>query len=124
MSGGARRAAYVLPTIITVAVIAVAGTALIPQRLARSERFAAAEKVGAAYFSDVATFEAEVHSDLARVRSGDPVGALLALMQDSGAGQGDHRDGDDRRQDECRLAGSSAHGPNGSQCPGLRSFRP
>lgn len=72
MSGGARKAAYVLPTIITVAVIALAGTALVQQRQERSERVAEAEKVGAEYFSDVATFEAEVQSDLANVRSGDP----------------------------------------------------
>ena len=72
MSGGARKAAYVLPTIITIAVIALAGTALLQQRQERSERVAEAEKVGAEYFSDVATFEAEVQRDLARVRSGDP----------------------------------------------------
>ncbi len=72
MSGGARRAAYVLPTIITIAVIALAGTALLQQRQERSDRVAEAEKIGAAYFSDVASFEAEVQSDLARVRSGDP----------------------------------------------------
>lgn len=72
MSGGARKAAYVLPTIITIAVIALAGTALLQQRQERSDRVAEAEKVGAAYFSDLATFEAEVQNDLARVRSGDP----------------------------------------------------
>lgn len=72
MSGGARKAAYILPTIITIAVIALAGTALLQQRQERSERVAEAEKVGAEFFSDVATFEAEVQSDLARVRSGDP----------------------------------------------------
>jgi hypothetical protein len=72
VSGGARKAAYVLPTIITIAVIALAGTALLQQRQERSERLAEAEKIGAAYFSDVATFEAEVQSDLAKVRSGDP----------------------------------------------------
>jgi hypothetical protein len=72
VSGGARKAAYILPTIITVAVIALAGTAVLQQRQERSERVAEAEKIGAEYFSDVATFEAEVQSDLARVRSGDP----------------------------------------------------
>ena len=72
MSEGARKAAYVLPTIITVAVIALAGTALVQQRQERSDRVAEAEKIGAAYFSDLATFEAEVQNDLARVRSGDP----------------------------------------------------
>jgi hypothetical protein len=72
VSGGARKAAYVLPTIITVAVIALAGSALLQQRQERSDRVAEAEKVGARYFSDVATFEAEVQSDLAKVRSGDP----------------------------------------------------
>jgi hypothetical protein len=72
VSGGARKAAYVLPTIITIGVIALAGTALLQQRQERSERVAEAEKIGAAYFSDVATFEAEVQNDLAKVRSGDP----------------------------------------------------
>ena len=72
MSGGARKAAYVLPTIITIAVIALAGTALLQQRQERSDRMAEAEKIGAAYFSDLATFAAEVQNDLARVRSGDP----------------------------------------------------
>ena len=72
MSGGVRRAAFILPTIITIVVIALAGTALLQQRQARSERLAAAEKVGAAYFSDVATFEAEVERELGKVRSGDP----------------------------------------------------
>ena len=72
MSGGARRAVFVLPTIITVAVIAVAGTALLQQRQERSERLAEAEKVGSTYFSDVATFEAEVNRELGQVRSGDP----------------------------------------------------
>jgi len=72
VSGGARKAAYILPTIITVAVIALAGTAVLQQRQERSERLAEAEKIGAEYFSDVATFEAEVQRDLARVRSGDP----------------------------------------------------
>ena len=52
--------------------IALAGTALLQQRQERSERVAEAEKVGAAYFSDVATFEAEVQRELAKVRSGDP----------------------------------------------------
>ena len=66
MSGGARKAAYVLPTIITIGVIALAGTALLQQRQERSERVAEAEKVGATYFSDVATFEAEVNRELAR----------------------------------------------------------
>ena len=72
MSGGVRRAAFILPTIITVVVIALAGTALLQQRQVRSERLAEAEKVGAAYFSDVATFEAEVQRKLTKVRSGDP----------------------------------------------------
>jgi hypothetical protein len=72
VSGGARKAAYVLPTIITIAVIALAGTALLQQRQERSDRMAEAEKIGAEFFSDVATFEAEVHNDLARVHSGDP----------------------------------------------------
>ena len=72
MSGGARKTAYILPTIITVAVIALAGTAVLQHRQERSERLAEAEKVGAEFFSDVATFEAEVQRDLARVRSGDP----------------------------------------------------
>jgi hypothetical protein len=72
VSGGARKAAFILPTIITVAVIALAGTALIQQRQERSDRIAEAEKVGAAYFSDVATFEAEVRRELNTVRSGEP----------------------------------------------------
>lgn len=72
MSGGARKAAFILPTIITIAVIALAGTALLQQRQERSERLAEAEKVGSTYFSDVATFEAEVNRELAEVRSGDP----------------------------------------------------
>ena len=72
MSGGVRRAAFILPTIITIVVIALAGTALLQQRQVRSERLAEAEKVGAAYFSDVATFEAEVQRELNEVRSGDP----------------------------------------------------
>ena len=72
MSGGARKAAYILPTIITIAVIALAGTALLQQRQERSDRVAEAEKVGAAYFSDVATFEAEVRRGLNTVRSGEP----------------------------------------------------
>ncbi len=72
MSGGARKAAFVLPTIITVAVIALAGTALIQQRQERSDRIAEAEKIGASYFSDVATFEAEVQRELNQVSSGEP----------------------------------------------------
>ena len=72
MSGGARKAAFVLPTIITLAVIALAGTALLQQRQERNDRIAEAEKIGAAFFSDVATFEAETQRELAQVRSGDP----------------------------------------------------
>ena len=72
MSGGARRAAFILPTIITIAVIALIGWVILQQRQERSDRIAEAEKVGAAYFSDVATFEAEVQRELSRVRSGDP----------------------------------------------------
>jgi len=72
VSGGVRKAAYVLPTIITIGVIALAGTAVLQQRQERSDRMAEAEKVGAAFFSDLATFEAEVQNDLAKVRSGDP----------------------------------------------------
>ena len=72
MSGGVRKAAFILPTIITVAVIALAGTALLQQRQERSERLAEAEKVGSTYFSAVATFEAEVNRELGEVRSGDP----------------------------------------------------
>lgn len=72
MSGGARKAAFVLPTIITIAVVALAGTVVLEQRQERSERLAEAEKVGSEYFSDVATFRAEVERDLADVKSGDP----------------------------------------------------
>ena len=72
MSGGIRKAAVVLPTIITIAAIALAGTVILQQRQERSDRLAKAEKVGAAYFSDVATFQAGVLRDLSRVRSGDP----------------------------------------------------
>ncbi|MGA9103083.1 hypothetical protein [Aeromicrobium sp.] len=72
MSGGARKAAYILPTIITVALIALAGTAIIEQRQERSDRIAEAEKIGSTYFSDVATFEAETQRELGKVRSGDP----------------------------------------------------
>ena len=72
MSGGARKAAYILPTIITVALIALAGTAIIEQRQERSDRIAEAEKIGSTFFSDVATFEAETQRELGKVRSGDP----------------------------------------------------
>ncbi len=72
MSGGARKAAFILPTIITVAMIALIGWVILQQRQERSDRIAEAEKVGAAYFSDVATFEAEVQRELGRVPSGDP----------------------------------------------------
>lgn len=72
MSGGARKAAFILPTIITIAVVALAGTVLLQQRQERSDRLAEAEKVGSDYFSDVATFRAEVQSELADVKSGDP----------------------------------------------------
>lgn len=72
MSGGVRKAAFILPTIITVSVIALAGTALLQQRQERSERLAEAEKIGSTYFSDVATFEAEVNRELGEVRGGDP----------------------------------------------------
>jgi hypothetical protein len=72
VSGGARKAAYILPTIITVALIALAGTAIIEQRQERSDRIAEAEKIGSTFFSDVATFEAETQRELGKVRSGDP----------------------------------------------------
>ena len=72
MSGGVRKAAFILPTIITIGVIALAGTALLHQRQEQSEHIAAAEKVGSTYFSDLATFEAQVNRELGRVRSGDP----------------------------------------------------
>ena len=72
MSGGARKAAFILPTIITIAVVALIGSAILQQRQERSDRIAEAEKIGAAYFSDVATFEAEVQRELRKVRSGDP----------------------------------------------------
>jgi hypothetical protein len=72
VSGGVRKAAFVLPTIITIVVIALAGTALLQQRQERSERLAEAEKIGSTYFSDVATFEAEVNRELGEVRGGDP----------------------------------------------------
>ena len=72
MSGGARKAAFILPTIITIAVIALIGTAVLQYRQDRSDRIAEAEKIGAAFFSDVATFEAEVQRELSDVRSGDP----------------------------------------------------
>jgi len=36
VSGGVRKAAFILPTIITVAVITLAGTALLQQRQERS----------------------------------------------------------------------------------------
>lgn len=61
-----------LPTIITVAVVAVAGYALLQQRQARSDRLAEAEKVGSTYFSDVETFRADVERSLGEVKSGDP----------------------------------------------------
>jgi hypothetical protein len=72
VSGGVRRAAVILPTIITIAAIALAGTVILQQRQERSDRLAKAEKVGAAYFSDVATFQAAMVRDLSRVRSGKP----------------------------------------------------
>jgi hypothetical protein len=72
VSGGVRKAAFILPTIVTVAVIALAGTALLQHRQERSERLAEAEKVGSTYFSDVATFEAEVNRELGEVHSGGP----------------------------------------------------
>lgn len=61
-----------LPTIVTIAVIAVAGTAIIQQRQERSDRLADAEEVGSAYFSDVASFQADVQAGLAEVKSGEP----------------------------------------------------
>lgn len=72
MSGGARKAAFILPTIITIAVIALVGWVILQQRQERSDRIAEAEKIGAAYFSDVATFQAKVQRELGQVRSGDP----------------------------------------------------
>jgi hypothetical protein len=72
VSGGARKAAVILPTIITIAAVALAGTLILQQRQERSDRLAKAEKIGAEYFSDVASFEAGVQADLARVRSGEP----------------------------------------------------
>jgi hypothetical protein len=82
VSGGVRKAAFILPTIITVAVIALAGTALLQQRQERSERLAEAEKIGSTYFSDVATFEAEVNRELGEVRSGDP-GELKEVVDEN-----------------------------------------
>lgn len=64
-----------LPTIITIAVLAVAGTAILQQRQERSDRLAEAEKVGATYFSDVATFEADVEYELRKIKSGRPADA-------------------------------------------------
>jgi hypothetical protein len=72
VSGGIRKAAVVLPTIITIAALALAGTVILQQRQERSDRIAEAEKVGASYFSDVATFQAQVQRELSRVRSGKP----------------------------------------------------
>jgi hypothetical protein len=72
VSGGVRKTAYVLPTIITVVLIALAGTAIIEQRQERSDRVAEAEKIGSTFFSDVATFESETQRELSKVRSGDP----------------------------------------------------
>lgn len=72
MNGGVRKAAVILPTITTIALIAFAGTVLLQQRQDRSDRLAEAERVGAVYFSDVATFQAEVQAELAKVDSGEP----------------------------------------------------
>jgi hypothetical protein len=72
VSGRARKAAFILPTIITIAVIALIGTALLEHRQQRSDRIAEAEKIGSTYFSDVATFEAAVQNELSQVQSGDP----------------------------------------------------
>jgi hypothetical protein len=82
VSGGARKAAFVLPTIITIAVIALVGWVILQQRQERSDRIAQAEKIGAAYFSDVATFQAQVQRDLSKFRSGDPADLKKVVDED------------------------------------------
>jgi hypothetical protein len=82
VSGGVRKAFVILPTIITIGVIAWAGTAVIEQRQDRSDRVAEAEKVGSTYFSDVATFRAGVQADLAKVKGGEPVELKKVLDAD------------------------------------------
>ena len=72
VSRGARKAAFVLPTLITLAVIAVAGYALLQQRQVRADRLAEAEKVGSTYFSDIETFRVDLERSLGEVKSGDP----------------------------------------------------
>lgn len=72
---GVRKAAVVLPTIITIAVVAVAGTAILQQRQERSDILAEAERVGATYFTDVATFEDDVETELRKIKSGKPADA-------------------------------------------------
>lgn len=79
MSGGVRKALVILPTIITIAVIAVAGTAIITQRQERSDQVAQAERVGSEYFSEVASFQADVQKELAGVKGGDPADLKEAL---------------------------------------------
>ncbi len=54
----------VLPSLLLLAVVAVAGTVLLQQRQDASDRLKEAEKVGATYFSDVADFELRIRSVL------------------------------------------------------------
>lgn len=72
MSGAVRKAFFVLPTIMMIAVIAWAGTAIIQQRQENADRLAEAEKVGSTYFSDIETFRVDVQSELAEVKDGEP----------------------------------------------------
>lgn len=62
----------ILPTLVTLALVAVAGVAILQQRQDRSDRLAEAERVGSTYFSDVASFQADVKSALAEVKSKKP----------------------------------------------------
>ncbi len=72
MNGRARKALVVLPTIVTLALIVVAGVVILQQRQDRSNRLAEAERVGSVYFSEVATFQLDVRSALDKVKSGKP----------------------------------------------------
>lgn len=64
MSGSVRKVAVVLPTIITLALVALAGAAILVHRQDSSDELRRAEEAGSAYFSDVATFESRVRTVL------------------------------------------------------------
>jgi hypothetical protein len=62
----------VLPSLILLGVVAVAGTAMIKARQDSSDQLRRAEKVGAAYFSDVADFELRVRRVLTDGKKREP----------------------------------------------------